>query len=279
MQTFRRDDRIFVETRLVAGAVILVLLLAFVALYLFPQDTDTDFAWTVTPATTALLMGAGYLAGAYFFLRVLTEQKWHRVQAGFLPITAFTLFLLGATLLHWSRFHQGAFQFYLWTGIYLVTPFLVPFLWWRNHATDPGTLEQNDLELSPRMRRTLEVVGWAGAAVMVLGFVQPSLLMAVAPWRLTELTARVGAGWGALTALTVASIGHDGRWSAARILVESGTIGPALMLLALTRSAGDLAWTSLGAWVFVGALGAALVFFVLVHLWLDRQTNAVQPAT
>ena len=48
---------------------------------------------TPTPSTSAgsaLLIGAGYTAGAYFFARLILDKKWHRVQAGFLPITAFT---------------------------------------------------------------------------------------------------------------------------------------------------------------------------------------------
>ena len=272
------DDRIFVETRVVAGAVILVLLLAFGVLYIFPQNTDTDFAWTITPLTTAMLMGAGYLAGAYFFFRVLTERKWHRVHAGFLPITAFTICLLAATILHWNRFHLGSFQFILWTGIYLVTPFLVPLLWWRNHATDPGTLEENDLELTSLVRWGLRIFGLVAAAAMLLFFVQPAILISIAPWKLTELTARVGASWGMLTALTITSIGYDGRWSAARVLVESGSIGPALMLIALARVAGEFDWTTIGAWVFVAALGAALVFFVAVHIWLDKRAKAAMTA-
>jgi hypothetical protein len=280
MKTMNKpDDRIFVETRVAAGLVILVLLLAFVALYIFPQNTDTDFAWTITPSTTAVLMGAGYIAGGYFFLRVLTEKKWHRVQAGFLPITAFTIFMLGATILHLGRFHAGAFQFYLWTVVYIVTPFLVPLLWWHNHASDPGTLEEGDLRFSSGVRWILALVGLVVAAGMLLFFVQPASLISIAPWKLTELTARVGAGWGMLTALTMVSIAHDGRWSGARILSESAAIGPALMLFAFPRISGDFDWANPASWAFVGGLAAALVFLVLVHLLLDRQrTIAPLPA-
>src|SRR5512143_2048605 len=130
--TVAQDDRVLPATRLIALGVIVVLLLAFLALYIQPDHTDVNFAWTILPPTSAILIGAGYTAGAYFFFRLLKDRRWHRVQAGFLPITAFTISMLAATLLHWSRFHQGALQFYLWTIIYVLTPFLVPFIWWRN---------------------------------------------------------------------------------------------------------------------------------------------------
>lgn len=270
-----RDDRILIETRVVAAIVIAVLALAVLALYIFPQYTDQNFAWTILPPTTAMLMGAGYFAGAYFFLRVLTEKKWHRVQAGFLPITAFTICMLLATVLHWNRFHQGTLLFYLWTGIYVVTPFLVPFVWWRNHPTDPRTVEENDIEFSARARWALRIIGLAGALLMLVCFIQPALLIAIAPWKLTELTARVGAGWGILTMLTLVLIGYDGRWSATRILLESASIGLALMLLALARAASDFNWSNLGAWLFVAGLVGVLIFFIGAHVWLDRQRKLV----
>src|SRR5437764_7061460 len=82
-----RDDRILLFTRVIAAIIIGVLLLAFVLLYLFPTATDKLFAWTIQPPLTAMMIGAGYFAGAYFFVRVLIEKQWHRVALGFLPIT------------------------------------------------------------------------------------------------------------------------------------------------------------------------------------------------
>ena len=46
---------------------------------------------------TALIMGAGYIAGAYFFVRVARATRRHGVHLGFLPITAF----VGLAALWW----------------------------------------------------------------------------------------------------------------------------------------------------------------------------------
>lgn len=273
------EDRILIETRVVAGLVILVLLLAFVALYVNPEFTDTNFAWTITPPTTAVLMGAGYIAGAYFFLRVLTGRKWHHVQGGYLPITAFTIFMLASTLLHLGRFHFGTLQFFLWTSIYIVTPFLVPFLLWRNHKTDPGTLEDNDFEFSRTLRGALGIFGLVVAVVMVIFFLAPSVMISIAPWKLTELTARVGAGWGVLAALTIVSIARDGRWSSARVLIESAIIAPVLMLMALPRIAGDFDWSNPITWAFVVGLAGSLIFLIAVRLLYSRPRQIPQQAT
>ena len=194
-----KDDRVFAFTQIVAASVIVVLILAFIALYIFPDQTNVDFAWTILPHTSALFMGAGYTAGVYFFARLILDRKWHRVQAGFLPITAFTICMLAATFLHWDRFHHGALNFYLWTIIYILTPVLVPFVWWRNQKTGSEALEENDLRFSRLVRIALQIIGVGGVLIFVVVFIQPSLLISTAPWKLTPLTARVFAGWSILS--------------------------------------------------------------------------------
>ena len=268
-----KDDRIFPLTRIIAASVIVVLFLAFLALYIFPDHTDIDFAWTILPRTSAILIGAGYTAGAYFFARLLTDGKWHRVQAGFLPITAFTICMLLATILHWSRFHQGAFNFYLWTIIYALTPFVVPFIWWRNQVTEMQGLEEHDLRFSSLVRWGLGIVGVVGVLFFVIVFVQPAILIALTPWKLTELTARIFSGWSILTLVTVLSIARDGRWSATRTLMESAMVGIVLTLLGLPRMWGDFDTSKPMAYIFLVGLLLALIVFIAIHVWMDRQTR------
>src|SRR3954451_17945940 len=88
-----RDDRVLTETRVLGAVIVPFLLVAFGLLYLFPDDTRQWFAWHVRPTITPLIMGAGYIAGAYFFVGVPRERRSHRIQVGFLPVTAFTMFM------------------------------------------------------------------------------------------------------------------------------------------------------------------------------------------
>jgi hypothetical protein len=268
-----KDDRIHPFTRIVAGLIIIVLLLAFIVLYIESTHTETNFAWTVQPPTSAILFGAGYTAGAFFFLRLLGQKKWHRVQAGFLPISAFTIIMLVSTLLHWSRFHHGAFSFYLWTGIYVVTPFLVPWLWWRNRATESKRLEEKDLRFRPTIRVGMGIVGMAGILFFLVVFFRPSILISLAPWKLTELTARVFCGWSLLTSASVLSLGMDGRWSATRIMLESALVAVILTLLALPRMWVDLDQNNPLTYIFIAALVVSLIAFGLIHVWLDRASR------
>jgi MFS family permease len=215
----------------------------------------------------------GYLAGALFFVRVITEKKWQRVQAGFLPITVFTIAMMAATLLHWERFHQGTFIFYFWTVIYAVTPLLVPFLWWRNRARDPHTLEENDVQFSTGARWILGAAGTAGVLLGVAAFFSPAIFISITPWKLTELTARIFAGWSLLSFSTVLSVARVGRWSATRFLVQSVILGQGLTLFALPRMWNDFDPNKPMTYVFVGGLIVSLVGLVITYYLLERKSR------
>src|SRR5690348_3808846 len=214
----KAGNRILPETRLVAALVIVILLAASSVLYLFPDYTDVHFAWTIRPRLTAMLIGSGYLAGTYFFLRVLTGTEWHRVAQGFLPITVFTIFMLVATLLHFDRFHQNQLEFYVWTIVYVITPVLVPFLWWRQRSKADLKADAAERSFSRLIRLGLIFSGVAGLILSVAFFYDPQWFIPKFPWTLTPLTARIAAGWGALASCTVLSIARRPRWGATDIL-------------------------------------------------------------
>jgi hypothetical protein len=251
-----RDDRVFGSTRILGIVIVPFLLVAFVLLYFFPDDTGHYFAWTIKPTMTPLVMGAGYIAGAYFFLRVALERVWHRIHVGFLPVTAFTLFMAIATFSHLDRFQTQHVAFWIWVGLYVTTPILVPLAWWRNRATDPGTPEPQEPALPPHIRTALLAVGAVQTLVALVLLLSPSTMIDHWPWLLTPLTAQTLGGWFALPGVTALMMGLDGRWSAIRITLESQLIGLALILLATARAWDDIDTANALAFVFVAGIAA-----------------------
>src|SRR6266700_7376359 len=138
------DDRILPETRWLAALIIPFLVVAFIILYFWPNDTDKLFAWTIKPTMTPMMLAAAYFGGIYFFTRAILAKQWHLVKVGFLPVTAFASLLGIATILHWDRFNHSHISFYTWAALYFTTPFLVFAVWLRNRTTDPGTAESRD---------------------------------------------------------------------------------------------------------------------------------------
>src|SRR2546423_10195418 len=94
-----RNDRVFPETRWVSVIIVPFLVAAFVILYLFPDHTNELFAWGIQPRMSAMMLGAAYIGGAYFFFRVVGFSRWHFVKGRFLPVAPLSAVVVGAALL------------------------------------------------------------------------------------------------------------------------------------------------------------------------------------
>jgi uncharacterized membrane protein len=273
-----RDDRIFPEVRWIGGIIVLVLIAAFIILYLLPERVGSEdiFSWRINPQMTPLMMGAGYISGAWFFARLFFDKKWHHVGWGFLAITTFVWFMGLSTVLHIDKFNSSI-SFYAWGLLYAVTPFLIPILWLRNRTTDPGTPDPDDVVVPQWIRQVTLVVGVGLGAIGLLMFIFPTFFISFWPWTLTPLTARVIGGWFALPAVVGLALPQDSRWSSWRIMIESQMIALVLIPIAVFRVLGTkvtvgtqtlsnpqpdnpMTWLFVGGLVLLLAGGTALYF-------------------
>jgi len=272
-----RDDRILPFTRLAAAIIIVILLLAWVVLFLFPTQTDHRFAWTIQPSMTALLMGAGYGSALYFFARVLTGDRWHQVALGFLPTTVFTWMMLGATLLHWDKFRHGSLPFMLWFWVYLITPVLVPAVWLLNRPRDPGASEGRDAMFPGELRIAMVVAGVAMVSIAAWMYLAPTSAIGVWPWMLTPLTTRAVASFVALPGVAWLAMAADGRRSAAPVTLGTLAIGLVLLLIAVARSWNEFDHGNVLAYVYVAGLLGTLAAIAALSLWIRSQGDAIAP--
>jgi hypothetical protein len=275
-----RDDRVFTWTRGL-GAFIVPFLLAAFALWIVPSRTDW-FAWTIHPTMTPMIMGAGYISGAYFFTRVVRAKRWHEIHLGFLPITAFTLFMAIATARHLDKFTHDRVAFWIWSVLYVITPILVPGTWLWNRRTDPRALTPDDIEIPRRMRSFLLVAGVVQFVVASILLVSPSTMIDIWPWDLTPLTAGILGGWFALPGVVALMMGIDGRWSAVRVTLQSQLIGLGLILVGVARAWGEFDHSSVVTYLFT--FGIAALFAGLAGLWwymhgLERAHGVSEHAT
>ena len=250
---------------MVAALLVPPLVGAFVVLYFWPDQTTELFAWTIKPSMTPLWMGAGYLGGAYFYVRVAGARRWHHVAAGFLPVATFATLMAIATVLHWDRFNHSHPSFLLWAALYATTPFIVLALWLLNRRTDPGTPDPDDVVV-PRLVRW--VIGVIGAMVLVFGllaFGLPNVMLGLWAWALTPLTARVIGAWFVLPGVGGLSIARYARWSAARIPVQSQALGLVLILAGAVRARDDFDPAKATTWIFAALMCLSLVVLIVVY--------------
>lgn len=212
--------------------------MAFVVLFGYPDDTERLFAWPIRPRMTPMVLGSVYLGGAYFFLRTATSEAWHRVKAGFVPVGTFATLMAIATVVHWDRFTHDHVAFWLWAGLYFTTPFLVFAAWAANRHQDPAATG-DDLRLSPISRAAIGVTGALAVATCTALFGAPGRMIPLWPWILTPLTARV---MGAIFSLGVGGffVAADGRWSAAKVMLEVQDVMLVLFLVAGLASHNDI---------------------------------------
>ncbi len=275
MVTDARDDRVLPLTRWVALLVAPILVAAGVILYVFPDRTETLWAWPMGPEMTSLAVGGGYAAGAVLFVRSLWAGAWHRISVVFLVATVLTVGLLGATLLHWEAFSHGHASFWAWLVVYLVTPVLLPTVWMRNRRYDPG-LPAAGTPLVPRwVRRIVGAVGVAQIVVALAFYARPELGIALWPWDLSPLTTRTLASFLAFIGAMWLAFLFEERWSALRLHVESATLGLALVALGALRAAGDFTAGPAATATFAVLLGGTLAGLVALQVGMRRGSPAV----
>ena len=270
-----RTDEIFPFTKIAAFFVVLILVSGFLILYLFPDDTERLFAWTINPRMTPLAMGAGYAAGAFFFTRTILANRWHHVGIGILPITIFSAAMGAATFLHWDRFNHDHITFVLWTITYIVTPFLIPFIWFRNQVTDPGTMDAEDAVVPLPVRWIMGIAGIFQLAVGVFMFFWPEAAASIWPWSLTALTARVIGGWFALFGVGGVMIALEKRWSAARITLQGTLLYVTLVIIGVWRAWSDFDLSNALTWAYVGMLAISIVGIGFLYVWMEKRKRAI----
>jgi hypothetical protein len=243
-------------TRVVAGLICLILLDAVQLLFLYPDRTDTLWAWKLQPEVTAMLLGSVYAGGAYFFARILFGAPWPRVATGFPAVIVFVWMAGIATLLHLDRFIKDEPPFAAWVALYVVTPFLVPYLVARNHRLYGAP---SGPPLPRPLVAVLGVVGGALLAIGVLFLIVPDVAIDNWPWLLTPLTARVTGAVLAMYGTVWLAVAVHRTSAGARIPLESQAIGLAFLLLAIVRGEEVIDWGSALAVAIVAAAAAMLV--------------------
>lgn len=264
------NDRVWIVTRVLAAIVVPVLVAAFIMLYLFPSQSGRLFAWPVKPVMSAMMLGATYIGGAYFFTIVVLTKKWHTVRLGFIPVTTFASILGISTILHWDKFTQGHISFILWALLYFVLPFVIPVIWYINQRINRGESDPRWGELPRSLTTTATVLGAVMTLVSLALFISPQVLISTWGWTLSPLTARVMSAKFALSGLVGLEVGYDRHWSSVQTIMTAQVISILLFFAAMIPAASDIRWTQWGTWLFIAGLVAVLGVDLWAYLFSRR---------
>ena len=71
----------------------------------------------------------------------------------------------------------------MWFLLYVLTPFVVPYLWFRNRVTDPKTPDADDVIVPKTLRQLTGAIGVGIVFVAVFMFLFPKTLSTSGPGR------------------------------------------------------------------------------------------------
>jgi hypothetical protein len=272
-----QDGRILPATHWASLVVFAILVPALVILWGLPDRTADAWAWTIEPELTPIFLGAGYGAGAYFFLRTFLSKQFHPSAAGIFGAAFFASLMLIATLIHWDRFNHGdapligALVFYGWVGVYIVSPFVVMALWWFNRRTDSGEPAPGEAIVPESARRIAQFVAVGSFAAAAFFFLAPDEAIDVWAWDLTPLTSRVIGSFTAQVGVGALLISLDRRWSAWKLIVETFFVATALLLVGAIRAWDDFDTGNVVTYLYLGGLVAGDIALLLLYRSMSRQ--------
>ena len=245
------------EMRRMLAAASALVLVAGLQLFVFSEQTERYFAWTVNPPLTAAFLGAGFWSSFVLELLAARERQWARARVAVPAVLVFTTLTLVATLLHLDRFHLDTPFGRAWVAVYVIVPPLLLFFLLRQLRAPGG--DPRPGEPLPAWIRA--AVGFEAGLLLVLGaalFLAPAAIAPLWPWMLTPLTARAVAAWLLGLGIAAAQVTHENDRQRARIAFAAYAAFGALELIALARYPGTLNWADPRAWIYLLFLASAL---------------------
>lgn len=241
-------------------------------LFLFPEATDTMFAWSIQPALTAAFLGANYLAAGVIEFGAARQVTWARARAAVPAVLLFTVLTALLTLWNFNAYDLGNPMAWVWIIVYFGVPPVLAFAWWRQCAAS-GSEPPREAPLPSKMRSITVFLGVAIVGFGLALIVAPHWASPLWPWSLTvsdsiygssdagAMEAYVGVwllAWGGV--MLHAAVEND--------LLRTGYVFAALAALAVLQSLAIQRFSSTVIWRTPAAIYlVALAVLGAVGIW------------
>ena len=245
------------------------------AIFLNPGGSLANFAWPIKPDVMAATLGAIYLSTLFTLVPSVFISRWQNVRVLVLPGAVFTTVLLIATYLHWDKFSTTTIPFYIWFASYVLPPPVFAAMYWWHQSRSRPVGADVERPLPGAVRTFLMINGLALTVFVAVAFALPSLLIQIAPWTFTPLTARAFCGLVSLVSLAQICMAWendvDRAWIAAPMLVAF----PFALAIQLFRFSAEVQWGNLALWIFVldVVLAALACLIILLRAGGARRAN------
>jgi hypothetical protein len=201
------------------GLVQFVLAASFVVLLLRPGGGE-DFAWPVSPRSSAIFIGVSFMLRALAGVLLWRVEEWYRLR-WFVPGNyAFLTIVFLATMwhVHEMNWQRSLVLAHVWIVAYVVEPLILPYLQPRNDRLGgPLPAGRSEGPILPGLRNTLIATLVVSAAIAALLFINPEFTNTRWPWPITAFDARIMAAWAAGWAAWAAGMAFATDWAEIRL--------------------------------------------------------------
>ena len=253
-----------------------LVLIAGGQLFIYPEQTDIYFAWTIKPFITATFLGASYWSSVLIELLAAREKVWVRARISVIPVFTFTTLTLIVTLMHLDKFHLDTTAFqpmtvaatWAWIAIYALVPVLLLAIF-IYQVRQPGVDEPRQSPMPIWLATTFGIQGVFMFCLGVLLFFAkeffPSAysdmsniqLLPIWSWVLSPLTAQAIGAWLIGLGLTSAWAAYEHDYARSRIMAISAILFCVLQFISIARYSDLVTWD---------VRGFGLVIFLLFIL-------------
>jgi hypothetical protein len=260
---------------------VFVLAAAGVQCYVLSARTDRWFAWTVAPALSAAVLGAGYFGSMVMVVEARRATRWVDARVVLVSTFVFSTLTLLVTLLHLDKFHldhgtaTGRLAAVAWLVVYGFVPPFVLWLLVRQRRAPGGEPPRTGTPLRPWAIATLGVEGSALLVVGAVLFVRGKDADFWA-WRLSDLTAQAISAWVLALGVMLLLCAWEREVSRARPALHSVATAAVLWVLAMVRFHDTVRWHLAGA-VTVAVPVLLLATIVAALAPAARGERAAQP--
>ena len=218
-------------------------------LYLFPNSTETYFAWAIQHPLTPMYIGASYFAGIGNLLAV-RENRWSLARVQIPAIFLFSFTMLLATLLHLPIFNWSHPIAWAWLAVYVISPVAAVIVWIQlESGYEVPAFEANK---SPALfSPVLFAFALVTAAIGLFLFLMPGQAAGIWPWSLTPLTSRVIGGWYLSGASLQFMLARQTSLHTARVGLLANVLVTSLLIIAALLRLNDLNGPVVSVWCYL----------------------------
>jgi hypothetical protein len=172
-------------------AATLLVMVAGVDLYIFPESTGELFAWDIQPPLTAAFLGANYLAAGVVEFGAARQVSWARARVAVPAVMLFTVLTAILTFLNFSNYDLRNGMAWVWIIVYFGVPPVLAYVWWKQWTT-PGSDPAPEAPM-PHLLRCVLMLAGAGLAGFGLALMfAPHWASPLWPWWLASPDAGYG---------------------------------------------------------------------------------------